>query len=519
MNRIRSKIGGAADFYCNEWRECKNDELQCNNGEECNIYCGYTEACMNAQIHCANGQDCIIHFDGHMAGYNLTVFANSASKLSVYTSNTQTEQLAYAQINCPIDGECDIQCNANHFVCNNLNIDAEKSTSLDFECISTYDTCISMTLTCPDDGPCNIDGYPTKESYSISIDMYSQNGFDDLSITDSFESLGTMHCGVGFPSSCQLSRDNSQCATSASDKYCDTMPSKEPTSVPTTHPTSDPSSAPTVIPSSTPSSNPSTTPTINPTLSPTLHPSNQPSSTPTLSPSMYISDGTTKEPTVRPTLLIIDSAENNEENQMEGEVSLVTTKAGLIDDTYSDTSDRDNVYLIAIFIICTVGFVLLCAIIGFFYMKRHRVYDKNQTNVQKQIELNTNSSSKRMRTSRKRKRSLSKSPLGALTNTFHHVHTLNTDAMEPLDINGENDDDDASLMKDVFINETKGFGASNSIEIEDGDGTSKTLTISNVSDNFDDGSGEYEIFGDDETPIGDVPNTIQMSGEDKSFII
>ena len=276
-NDVLSQIINGSNIQCTSERGCDSYDIICDPGSDCFIHCGAltgqtpNNQCHSAKVHCPNGYNCKIYCNGNSACHSIIVHGSSATSLTINSTNLGGDQLRTANITCPINGECTIDCDNGNNQCREATIYAELSTSLNVTCLNTNvnignDICTDLTVNCPNipiSGSCIIKGrYLPNGQTSDNLKIYALYGYTSVDITGGYNIQNSyIYCGNNYESSC-LILANSASPTCMGTDICDSpIVNTNTTSIPSLSPSSNPS----MTPSSDPSSNPSTAPTIDPT--------------------------------------------------------------------------------------------------------------------------------------------------------------------------------------------------------------------------------------------------------------
>ena len=243
------------------------------------FFCVGRNRCYDDQIHCDDDNECIIECNGPNA-------------------------CQHSVITCPNNASCNITCSDGIDACKDVVIFAKHSTSLSINCDPDQDeACDEQVIYCPDND--NSLEKTTKISgisfinVKKKIEIFAVEGLNDVEITGTFLRNIQLYCKQDYSSACTMSGSFTQCNSISSDTTCQyyTKPVITPaTNSPTTNPPT--TNSPTI-------SKPTTkTPTsIQPTTSTSIHPTTVFTTTASpITPSPTTSSPTTVSPTtVSPT--------------------------------------------------------------------------------------------------------------------------------------------------------------------------------------------------------------------------
>eukprot|EP01084_Bolivina_argentea_P235245 395905_1 len=348
-------------FICNEYRECYQYSLRCNQNDDCEVHCTGKESCSYATINAPiNGNLTVTCFDAY-ACEKLTI--NGPSNGTLYLECNEKNSCMDLDIYCPMFGNCYINCitlgsmssgfRSGHSYCERILIDATSTILGDLFIqstgISIHEGIDNGNIYCPgNNNKCII----KSEEYGIlDTNIFTQVDTSQLAITASgIYSLqrSIIYCPLGN-NSCTINaigngpdmltgtsiyalhgfiNNNLQLICNYSTSiinncynillpkiFCrpgwthscdlilqsgyDTWECNGATPI---FNLCDWTFSPTAAPSFSPTLNPTISPTIAPSLSPTTPPTLSPTITPTISPSLAPTSPPTIVPSIAPSL-------------------------------------------------------------------------------------------------------------------------------------------------------------------------------------------------------------------------
>eukprot|EP01084_Bolivina_argentea_P130028 229577_1 len=192
---IVNKTNRISRFLCNEEKECKNGDYQCNENRDCNILCSSYNACFQAHFKCPANANCVVQVlsGAGVAKYISIDASNTVSgSLSVELYSTvKTNAMSFAKIYCPAFGDCFI--NLSHiqsFVSRTLSnslIIAQKTTNSLSITGTGYCILCDTQIYCPVNN-CDISVSGSYRAQLENAEFYVYDGSNSLSIHASITS-------------------------------------------------------------------------------------------------------------------------------------------------------------------------------------------------------------------------------------------------------------------------------------------------------------------------------------------
>ena len=151
-------VDSSSTIYCNGLYSCGyissgliapniqcHGELACSNVNEIDftgvVYCNSERSCQNTILQ-AGDSNVDIYFDGHLSGYNSTVYSyGNNGRIDIFFRGSSSGE--NTKIICGYSDSCYIDCYANS--CDNVNGICHNCSNLEFDCTYAHKSSV-----CPD---------------------------------------------------------------------------------------------------------------------------------------------------------------------------------------------------------------------------------------------------------------------------------------------------------------------------------------------------------------------------------